>query len=973
MSFSVRVRVDGFKAKLETIAIFGFAVLAAVIAIAFEAFEGFHNLTRRYENHELDEIFSVLFFLGMASIVLTVRRTVQLRNEVKLRAAAEAIRESDGRYSHLVAALQQVVFQIDEKGCFTFLNPAWTKIMGYSVEETLGQPHFSYIHPEDRPRHRTLIERAAGANGVANYEVRCLAKSGEEKWLEGHVRLSLDAEGKIIGCSGTLTDVTERHRAAEALCASEAKYAEQSAVLKATLEHMSQGIMMVAPDGSVPVLNRRAIELLELPEELLAAGADSKAIVQWQWDRGDFSTATKEIQDRIESYLDGGQLRISPPVYQRQRPNGIILENRTIPLENGGVVRTFTDVTEREAGNQAKSAFLATMSHEIRTPLNGVVGTASLLLETDLTREQQRHVETIQECSDTLLELISDILDFSKLEAGRLELEACEFDLQEVSETVLDIVEPRARAKDLLVVLSISPELPRRMSGDPGRLRQVLLNLTGNAIKFTDSGSVVLRAFSKDTEQGRLIRFEVQDTGIGIPDKSRERLFQEFSQVEASVTRRYGGTGLGLAICKRIVTAMSGRIGFDSRVGEGSVFWFELPLQPADSTALQRPIAGLGADRRVLLAAPCGPGRDAASELLASHGFEVVSPGAIGSENADMALLHHTAMPAAPFRRRSAPAQKSKPWIVFGFGSTRWRGQVDAVIDGALKSSDLIEAMAEIRDGARPDKAAAKPGPQPKVAARKLHVLLVEDNRINQRVAAGILKNMGHDVELAADGCEAVAQVKSRAYDLVFMDMQMPRMDGLEATRLIRALPGDAGQLPIIAMTANAFSSDRDACLAAGMNDFVSKPINRNKLFDILERWSAIGARSDADDLASSRGPGPIDRTQLEELREELGDDILGELLASFQASAAGLMEEIGTAIKADDRSAADELLHRLRGSAATLSFRAVADACERLRECVQSGGPPEVTEALPALLRSLRESKEWMHASRVEQPQAAA
>jgi PAS domain S-box-containing protein len=967
----VQARIDRFRLRLETIAIFAFALLGAGLAIVFNLFESLHDFTHGYEARHLHEILAVLSFLVMASGALAIRRTMQLRHKVKLDEAADVIRESEARYSSLVATMQQVVFQTDEEGRFTFLNPAWTRITGYSVEESLGQTHFDYVHPDDHARHRNLLQQAAEGDGTANFELRCVARSGEEKWLEAHVRLALDTDRSIVGCSGTLTDVTERHQAAEALRASEARYAEQSAVLKATLENISQGIMMVAPDGSVPVINRRAIELLDLPKDLLAAGADSKALVQWQWDRGDFRNVSKEIRERIEKYLGDGQLRTSPAVYQRQRPNGIILENRSIALENGGVVRTFTDVTEREAGNQAKTAFLATMSHEIRTPLNGVVGTASLLLETELSREQRRHVETIQECSDTLLELISDVLDFSKLEAGRFDLETRDFNLLEVTEAVLAIAEPRARTKDLLVVFSPSPELPSRVTGDPGRLRQVLLNLTGNAIKFTASGSVVLRAFVKGGEHGQLVRFEVQDTGIGIPDEGRERLFQEFTQVEASVTRRYGGTGLGLAICKRIVTAMGGRIGFDSRVGEGSTFWFEVPLQAAAEPA---PSPGvLGAKRRILLAAPSGPGRDAAAALLASRGFEVLNQGCPGSADVDIALLHHTALPELPFRRRSTPGRTPKPWIAFGFGASRWSAAVEGVIDGTLTPSALAQVLSEVLDGKSLDKGEEKATPRPK-AARKLRLLLVEDNHVNQRVATGILNNMGHVVDLAVDGLEAVTQVQSGAYDLVLMDMQMPRMDGIEATRAIRALPGEASRVPIIAMTANAFSSDRDACFAAGMNDFVSKPVNRDKLFNILEHWSErqAKARSGGESDSSAVRAGLIDRAQLDALREELGEETLGGLLTSFWTSAIELAKQIQTAIETDNRTAADELVHRLKGSAATLSLNGIAGACEDLRASLQGAAPLDVGGALSALLRSLRESEDYMRSESMQRPQAA-
>ncbi|MDQ4134723.1 MAG: ATP-binding protein, partial [Pseudomonadota bacterium] len=751
---------------------------------------------------------------------------------------AGSVPESEALYGSLVASMQQVVFQIDGDGTFTFLNPAWTKVMGYALDETLGRKHHDFLHPGDRARHRSLVMRAAQGDGSAVYEIRCIAKDGSEKWLEAHVQVATDEHRRITGCSGTLTDVTQRHRAAEALCGSEARYAEQSAVLKATLENMSQGIMMVAADNSVPVMNRRAMELLELSDDVLASHRSCRAILQYQWDRGDFRHAAHEMRQRIRIYLGGGELQTSPPVYQYQRPNGMILETRTIPLDGGGVVRTFTDMTEREAGNQAKSAFLATMSHEIRTPLNGVVGTASLLLDTELSAEQRHHVETIQECSDTLLELISEILDFSKLEAGRLDLESSEFDVVEIAETVLDIVEARARAKDLLVVFAPSPLLPQRVIGDPGRLRQVLLNLMGNAIKFTDRGSVVLRAYPCEGD-GAFIRFEVEDTGIGIPEHARDRLFQEFSQVEASVTRRYGGSGLGLAISKRIATAMGGRIGLASRPGEGSTFWFELPL-PAMRPASTPDRGTVGAGRRVLLAVPEGPGRDAVSALLASHGFDVTT--SKGGRAIDLALLHHSALPKARFSRRTPKAAKAKPWIAFGFGAARCAGAVDGVMDGAVKPSHLAATLAEVLDGTGAQGRAAKERPRLKIPARKLRILLVEDNHVNQRVAARILKRMGHEAALAADGVEAVAQVQARSYDVVLMDMQMPRMDGLEATRTIRALPGAAARVPIVAMTANAFSSDRDACFAAGMDDFVTKPVNRDKLFDVLEYWSDGGA-----------------------------------------------------------------------------------------------------------------------------------
>jgi PAS domain S-box-containing protein len=899
----------------------------------------------------------IAYFAARVIPVRVLDRTLEAMSEIVAQhASAEAVRQSEARYSGLVGNLQQVVFQVDEKGRFTFLNPAWQRIMGYAVEETVGRAHLFYVHADDRRRHRANIERAAEAGGCTTYELRCVAKDGSIKWLECSVTVAVDAGQKIVGLSGTLADVTDRHQAAEALCASEARYAENAAVLKATLENISQGIMMIAPDGTVPVINRRAMDLLGLSEDLVSSPSFN-SILQWQREAGEFG------------------------IHERRLPNGMVLEIRTIPLEGGGVVNTYTDVSElvrakekSDAGSQAKSAFLASMSHEIRTPLNGVVGTASLLHETELSAEQRRHVETIQECSDTLLELINDILDFSKVEAGRLDLETTEFSLVELAESVIDIVEPKARPRDLILALSASAKLSARVLGDAGRLRQVLLNLMGNAIKFTDRGSVVLKIFPEG--KGDVVRFEVHDTGIGIPAEARDRLFREFSQVEASITRRYGGTGLGLAICARLVAAMGGRIGFDSEPGEGSLFWFEVPLQAGAATAPGPRL--IGAKRRAVLVAPSGPGREATRELLASFGFEVVGADSTRVGDCDVAVLHHSALPQAPFARR--PHDGARPWLVFGFGASRWSRNVEGVLDGAVKPSDLADVLATILDGVAPKPAKAQP--KHRTPARRLRVLLVEDNHVNQRVATRLLKNIGHDVDLAADGYEAIAQVRSRSYDIILMDMQMPRMNGLDATRTIRALPGEGARVPIVAMTANAFQSDREACLAAGMDDFMSKPVTRDKLFDILEHWSAQRAQPGAgrrggEAAMQAAGPSPastaeaVDVTHLETLRHELGEEMLAELLTAFWAGAADLMQHIQASIAGNDRAAAAELVHKLKGSAATLGFTAVAGACDGLRKRLLGDEPVDVADALAALLNSLREGEAAMRPRPAETPRA--
>ena len=348
-----------------------------------------------------------------------------------------------------------------------------------------------------------------------------------------------------------------------------------------------------------------------------------------------------------------------------------------------------------------------------------------------------------------------------------------------------------------------------------------------------------------------------------------------------------------------------------------------------------------------------------------------MKPDGAGRDRADLALVHHSVLPKARFSRRAAA---STPWIVFGFGAGRHAGAVEGVIDGAVKPSHLATTLAEVLDGVVAADRSARQRPQLQMPARKLRVLLVDDNHVNQRVAARILQRMGHEADLAADGVEAVAQAQARCYDLVLMDMQMPRMDGLEATRAIRALPGEASRVRIVAMTANAFSSDRDACFAAGMDDFVGKPVNRDKLFTLLELWSERGPRAHPGEsaLAPALRPDLVDREQLQLLREELGEEMLEELLGSFRTSATELMRQIEAALAGGDHGAADESLHRLKGSALTLSFAGVADACEHLRTVICDDKAVGAGAALAALRRSLRECDELLQ-PKDERARAAA
>ncbi len=508
------------------------------------------------------------------------------------------------------------------------------------------------------------------------------------------------------------------------------------AAFSVAVEHMAQGLLMTDRDGIVRVINRRAVELLDLPPEMGRPGIHQDIVTDYLRKRGEFDPVGDDLIVRrmIDSRTAG------PTYYERTRPNGMTLAVRTEPLPHGGTVRTFADVTLRknnelalaaardaaERAQQAQAAFVATMSHEIRTPLNAISGLAGMLIDSRLPVREAGYAKTLREAADSLTQIVNDILDFSKLDAGRLGLEDVPFDLTALLDGVVGLLHVKADEKHIALRTDIAAGVPTSIVGDPGRLRQVLVNLVGNAIKFTGVGEVVIAAHVEHGgDDGRLLHLAVRDTGIGIPPTAIAHIFDEFYQVDHSTARRFGGTGLGLAISRRLVEHMSGAIAVESIEGQGSVFHIRLPLRA------------------------------------------VVEP-------------------VAPDTPPAAPVQE-----------------------------------------------AAEPG--------RLRILLAEDNATNRLVAITRLEKLGHRVDAVANGAEAVEMVQRMPYDLVLMDVMMPEMDGIAATRAIRALNHPVSRIPIVAMTANVMQEQRAEYAAAGMGGFIGKPFTGAELTEALSRAMAGG------------------------------------------------------------------------------------------------------------------------------------
>ncbi|MBX5459837.1 MAG: PAS domain-containing protein [Steroidobacteraceae bacterium] len=924
--------------------------------------------------------------------------TAEVEAAERLKAQAEQLHEAQRRLERASFSVQQGHWELDWATRKHWASSNCYALLGYEpgeIDVSSLDAVRAIVHPEDSRRGMELLRSHVEHGTPLDFELRTRCKDGAYHWFRLRGSAERDEQGTVLRISGSIQDIEKQKLAEDALREVQARY-------ERAINGTADGLWEVDLALQKMWLSPRLHELLGFRVGELG---DHRTVLRERVHPDDLPMFDEAVRRNIAGIAPIDievRMRTKSDDYRWFRLRGALDPNSPPGMRRAsGSMQDVTDAREArdaliraseaaQAANRAKSAFLANVSHEIRTPMNGIIGMTTLLLDTPLDRTQRDYADTIRASADSLLTVINDILDFSKIEAGKLDIESIEMDLPACVEDIGATMAFQAAVKGLELIIDVHPDVPARVMGDPQRIRQCLVNLLGNAIKFTRTGEIAAEVSVRAREGDRVItRFEVRDTGIGIAPEKIKSLFEPFVQADSSTTRHFGGTGLGLSIVKRLVEMMGGEVGAQSALGKGATFWFELPMQPIDAAAPAEELVSRRKGRRVLVVDDNDTNRRVLVRHLAHGGFEVTP--AAGAREA-LAIMQAAVQNRRPFDVVLADLQmpnmdgamlgeriNSDPQLAHArvvlltsmdrhgdlrrFAAMGFAGYLTKPV----KARELLMCLDKVLVHEAHDWHLQT---HPIVTSNAVHqhatrryagnVLLVEDNPINQKVARRFLERLGCTVTLAENGVECIRAWERGQFALVLMDVQMPVMDGYTATREIRDRERGRRRTPIVALTANAMAGQLERCLETGMDGLLTKPLATEQLEEVLERYGLavegevpLTEAAVANFVTTPSGSQPVDFTYLRELA---GDDagFIKSVAESFANSSGQLLAALRAGVSTGDAAQMARAAHQLKGASANLHAEALRELSAELEAHVSRLTRPDLEARITKLAQEV-------------------